>query len=215
MSCTDRSQTERIRRIRGQLQAVRRAECASCPEEGPHRMTDQSTWLSRRVGQATYYRQIATGGVVADSCCSPAPPVVPPINITVECCDPMDLCLVIFVDPTKTYTFTASNNMSIRLVGDGVLASCVLALGQGETSLPITGLVSYSTIRCDIPISCSVIVQAICNAPPGTMGPGLNCIVNNTTSNVTVTVGDSLSIGIAPGQSLASLTAGVSYSFSC
>jgi len=47
------------------------------------------------------------------------------------------------------------------------------------------------------------------------MGAGLNCIVNDTATNVTVTVGDSLSIEIAPGQSLALLEDGVSYSFSC
>ena len=214
MSCTDRSQTERIRRIRSKVQAVRRAECASCPEEGPHRTTDQSTWLSRRFGQATYYRQIATGAVVAESCCSSTPPVVPPINITVECCIDR-FCPSLLLDPTKTYTFTATNVVSIRLVGAGFLASCVLALAQGETSLPITGITSYSTLICDPETECTVIVQASCNALPGTMGAGLNCIVNETATNVTVIVGDSLSIGIAPGQSLASLTAGVSYSFSC
>jgi len=83
MSCTDRSQTERIRRIRAKVQAVRRAECPSCPEEGPRPSTDQSTWLSRRFGQMIYYRQIATGGVVADPCCTATtsvplnPPVLP------------------------------------------------------------------------------------------------------------------------------------------
>lgn len=213
MSCTDRSQTERIRRIRGQLQAVRRAECPSCPEEGPHRTTDQSTWLSRRFGQATYYRQIATGAVVAESCCSSTPTVVP-INITVECCSNLS-CPSLLLDPTKTYTFTATNVVSVRLVGAGFLASCVLALAQGETSLPITGITSYSTLICEPDTPCEVVVQASCNALPGTMGAGPNCIVNDTATNVTVIVGDSLSIGIAPGQSLASLTAGVSYSFSC
>ena len=191
MSCTDRSQTERIRRIRSKVQAVRRAECASCPEEGPLRTTDQSTWLSRRFGQATYYRQIATGAVVAESCPS------------------------LLLDPTKTYTFTATNVVSVRLVGAGFLASCVLALAQGETSLPITGITSYSTLICEPDTPCEVVVQASCNALPGTMGAGPNCIVNDTATNVTVIVGDSLSIGIAPGQSLATLLNGVSYSFSC
>lgn len=73
MPCADRSQTERIRRIRSQVQAVRRAACASCPEEGPQPPTSHSIWLSRRFGQATYYRPIATGAVVLDPPCCPAP----------------------------------------------------------------------------------------------------------------------------------------------
>ena len=63
MSSTDRSQTERIRRLRGQIQAVRRAECAACPELGPQGPTDQSTWLSRRFGQAPYRREAANGAI--------------------------------------------------------------------------------------------------------------------------------------------------------
>jgi hypothetical protein len=69
MSSTDRSQTERIRRIRAQLQAVRRAECAACPELGPQGPTDQSTWLSRRFGQAPYRREAANGDIQTQSCC--------------------------------------------------------------------------------------------------------------------------------------------------
>lgn len=70
MSCTDRSQTERIRRRKGQIQAVARAACPSCPEEGPQGPTDQSTWLSRRIGQMTYRKEIATGAIVEESCCT-------------------------------------------------------------------------------------------------------------------------------------------------
>ena len=70
MSSTDRSQTERIRRLRGQIQAVRRAECAACPELGPQGPTDQSTWLSRRFGQAPYRREAANGAIQTLSCCS-------------------------------------------------------------------------------------------------------------------------------------------------
>ena len=73
MPCADRSQTERLRRIRAQIQAVRRAECGSCPEEGPRPPTDYSTWLSRRFGQATYFRPIASGAIDTISCC-PLPP---------------------------------------------------------------------------------------------------------------------------------------------
>jgi hypothetical protein len=69
MSSTDRSQTERIRRLRGQIQAVRRAECAACPELGPQGPTDQSTWLNRRFGQAPYLREAANGAIQTLSCC--------------------------------------------------------------------------------------------------------------------------------------------------
>jgi hypothetical protein len=70
MSSTDRSQTERLRRRKAQIQAVARATCPSCPEEGPQGPTDQSTWLSRRFGQMAYRKQIATGAIVEESCCA-------------------------------------------------------------------------------------------------------------------------------------------------
>jgi hypothetical protein len=71
MPPADRSQTERIRRLRAQGQAVRREECATCPELGPQGPTDQSTVLSRRFGQTTYYKQTASGATVIQSCCTP------------------------------------------------------------------------------------------------------------------------------------------------
>jgi len=70
MPPADRSQTERIRRLRAQLQAVRRAECAQCPEEGPQGPTDQSTAQSRRFGQMAYLRENANGAVAETSCCN-------------------------------------------------------------------------------------------------------------------------------------------------
>ena len=70
MPPTDSSQTERIRILRSRIQAARRATCPSCPEQGPQGPTDQSTWLSRRVGQMPYHRQIASGATVTDPCCT-------------------------------------------------------------------------------------------------------------------------------------------------
>jgi hypothetical protein len=70
MSSTDRSQTERIRRIRAQIQAVRREECAACLEEGPQGPVDQSTRTSRKFGQMIYYKQNASGVVTPTGCCS-------------------------------------------------------------------------------------------------------------------------------------------------
>jgi hypothetical protein len=69
MSATDRSQTERIRRMRAQIQAVRRAECFKCLEEGPQGPVDQSTRTSRKFGQQIYYKQNASGLVTPTECC--------------------------------------------------------------------------------------------------------------------------------------------------
>lgn len=77
MSSTDRSQTERIRHLRSKIQAVRRAECKACPEEGPQGPTDQSTRLSRSLGQQAYYRLNAGGAVVIEQCCGSASGLVP------------------------------------------------------------------------------------------------------------------------------------------
>ena len=77
MSSADRSQTERIRRLRSKIQAVRRAECKTCPEEGPQGPTDQSTRLSRSLGQQAYYRLNASGAVVIEQCCDSASGLIP------------------------------------------------------------------------------------------------------------------------------------------
>ena len=70
MSSTDRSQTERIRRLRATIQATRHAKSPFTPEEGPQGPLDQSTRLSRHFGQMSYYRQNATGATVSESCCA-------------------------------------------------------------------------------------------------------------------------------------------------
>lgn len=71
MSTVDRSQTERIRRIRAKLQADRRLTDPTVREEGTAATTDQSTRVNRTLGQATYYRLNAIGAVVEESCCPP------------------------------------------------------------------------------------------------------------------------------------------------
>ena len=48
----DRSYTEYLRRKRAVAQAVRRSICAACPEDGPIRVTDKETQLSRVVWPA-------------------------------------------------------------------------------------------------------------------------------------------------------------------
>ena len=73
MSVSDRSQTERIRRMRAQIQAVARATCPTCLEEGPQGPVDQSTRLSRMFGQMIYYKQSCTGAVVPTGCCASSP----------------------------------------------------------------------------------------------------------------------------------------------
>lgn len=66
----DRSSTERIRRIRAQLQAVRQVS----PEEGPNRVTSGEVRLSRMFGQMSYTRLEADGTRVTTSCCPPVDP---------------------------------------------------------------------------------------------------------------------------------------------
>jgi len=83
MSSADRSQTERIRRLRAQIQAVGLAECKAanpanpvdaCPIQGPQRGTDQSTYLSLKFGKTAYLSQGPTGIVTETSCCDPPLP---------------------------------------------------------------------------------------------------------------------------------------------
>ena len=66
----DRSHTELVRRRRAVAQAVRRAECKTCPELGPILITDKETQLSRVFGQQAYLYQTPTGIVQNKSCCN-------------------------------------------------------------------------------------------------------------------------------------------------
>jgi len=66
---SDRSHTEYMRRRRAVAQAVRRAACKTCPEEGPQGPTDKDTQLSRVFGQQAYVYQSPTGLTQNQSCC--------------------------------------------------------------------------------------------------------------------------------------------------
>ena len=68
---TDRSNTERIRRLKAKLQAERRIACPGCPEQGPRGGTDASTRLSRSFGDMKYLSENADGAAVESSCCVP------------------------------------------------------------------------------------------------------------------------------------------------
>uniref|UniRef100_A0A6C0E6C8 Uncharacterized protein n=1 Tax=viral metagenome TaxID=1070528 RepID=A0A6C0E6C8_9ZZZZ len=59
-----------MRHRRAVAQAVRRAICVTCPEEGPIRVTDKETQLSRVFGQQTYVYQTPTG-LITKTCCDP------------------------------------------------------------------------------------------------------------------------------------------------
>jgi hypothetical protein len=131
MSSTDRSQTERIRRIRAQLQAVRRAECAACPELGPQGPTDQSTWLSRRFGQAPYRREAANGDIQTQSCC----------DSTVTC-DASTINfddLIIFL---KTQ-IPEPKTVSITFTTDGITIFDLVPVINGTTLSPTTKPIFY------------------------------------------------------------------------
>ena len=132
----DRSQTERIRRIRAQLQAIRRAECMKCPELGPQGPTDQSTWLSRRFGQMEYLRENVNGAIVRQCCafsCSPSS-----INF-----NDVIAFLKTQIAPPKTVTITFTT--------DGVTIFNLVPVINGVTLSPTTKPIAY--IQSDTIIS--------------------------------------------------------------
>ena len=106
----DNSQTERLRRLRSQIQTVRNAECAACPELGPQGPTNHSTWLSRRFGQMAYRRQNAAGAIVEESCCNEQPkPIITECKLNAISYVPVYDLSSSFCRPNKTYdTFTVT-----------------------------------------------------------------------------------------------------------
>ena len=64
----DRSQTERIRHRKAQVQAVARKNCKTCLEEGPQAPVSESMRQSRSFGQMVYYRLQANGQAVGTVC---------------------------------------------------------------------------------------------------------------------------------------------------
>ena len=64
----DRSQTERIRRQKAQIQAVARNASTKTLEEGPSPPVSESMRLSRSFGQMVYYKLQANGLAVATNC---------------------------------------------------------------------------------------------------------------------------------------------------
>lgn len=77
----DKSNTERLRRKKGEIQAARFNACRTCPEEGPRSGTDESTRLSRAFGQMEYITTNAVGASTATSCCGVYEPMMLDINI--------------------------------------------------------------------------------------------------------------------------------------
>ena len=105
----DRSHTEYVRRRRAVAQAVRRAECAACPEEGPQGPTDKETQLSRVFGQQTYFRPQANGEVVTQSCCAPAPScsVIVPSGTTLVTQSFDNLPFALIYEPYINFSYTS------------------------------------------------------------------------------------------------------------
>ena len=64
----DRSQTERIRRQKAQIQAVAREASKTTLEEGPSPPVSESMRLSRSFGQMVYIKLQANGAAVATNC---------------------------------------------------------------------------------------------------------------------------------------------------
>jgi hypothetical protein len=110
-----------------------------CPELGPQGPTDQSTWLSRRFGQAPYRREAANGAIVTQSCCA-------------FTCDPSSINFndeIAFIEtqipPPKTVTITFTT--------DGITISNFIAVVNGSALSPITKPIVY--IQSDTNISLS------------------------------------------------------------
>jgi hypothetical protein len=65
----DNSQAERLRRLKGMIQAANIAVCPTCPELGPQGPTDQTTRMSRLLGQSLNIRKTPAGITIKESCC--------------------------------------------------------------------------------------------------------------------------------------------------
>jgi hypothetical protein len=146
MSSADRSQTERIRRLRGQIQAVRRAECAACPELGPQGPTDQSIWLNRRFGQMTYLRQAANGAIQTQSCCA----------TEAVTCDESTINFDEFLAFLNTQN--PGNNFSITFTIDGLVMTLKEYINGEEVG---TSVLPIIYIQSDISLSESEFENAI------------------------------------------------------
>ena len=133
----DRSQTERIRRIRAKLQAIRRAECMNCPELGPRGPTDQSTLLSRQFGQMEYLRENANGAIVTQSCCA-------------FTCDPSSINFNDIIAFLKTQ-IALPKTVTITFTTDGVTISNFIVTINGIPFSPIAKPIVY--IQSDTTIS--------------------------------------------------------------
>ena len=136
MPTTDRSQTERIRRMRAQIQAVRRAECFTCLEEGPQGPVDESTRVSRKFGQSIYYKQNASGQVTPTGCCGPSSSGDPNTIIFTSC----NQFMFNTFQAGQIYTFinnTGSNIVFITLpaIYETINAETILLVGTSK-SLP-------------------------------------------------------------------------------
>ena len=68
MPTSDTSQTERIRRIRSQIQSISRSSRPDVREENG--ITAESTFVSRKFGQMNYLKPDANGKVEVKPCCT-------------------------------------------------------------------------------------------------------------------------------------------------
>lgn len=131
MPTVDRSQTERIRRMRAQIQAVRRAECFTCLEEGPRGPVDESTRTSRKFGQSIYYKQNASGQVTPSECC----------GSTGACPVNFDAYNALYPD-SRVLQFTINNNGTITITAtlNGITATDTTPLNFVTTNQTVNGL---------------------------------------------------------------------------
>jgi hypothetical protein len=192
----DRSYTEYVRRKRAVAQAVRRTACAACPEEGPIRVTDKATQLSRVFGQQAYLRPQANGEIIITCCGStpaPPPPPPPPSCVYIPACSGVISNLQIpgpgitTLTSTSCYRFNNQSGITGILTltfADGVSAGCISMI-NGAVYPPtngITGLISaeFGTVPCTLPPPGPLLID-VSVSPSGTFDAATVVFFNNPT----------------------------------
>ena len=185
----DTSQTERIRRLRGTIQAVWHAECGICPEG------TESLYLSRRFGQMVYYRPDATGAAIAESCCSSA--VVPPTP-----CKPSTV-----VATQINYTNQFVDSVVVTFEG----GPPPILLAPGQSTGIVTGITSY-TINC---LTTPCVPSTVIFLTPTTVPYILNTFSTPVVVSITNSNLSPITVTLNPGQFAGPYTNVTNYTIAC
>lgn len=150
----DRSHTEYTRRKRATAQAVRRAVCPTCPEQGPNRITDKETQLSRLFGQQTYFRPRPNGMIDVISCCTST-------CAYVSACGSFLFNLTFTGSQTiprspqscNSFTASAASGTLFLTFANGIEVGCII-LNDGDTYPSTNGITGLSSASFETSLSC-------------------------------------------------------------